>query len=221
MKNIVIIPSGGSGLRTGLDLPKQYYQIFGKEIIAYTIETFQKSQNVDEIIVACKPEYFDLIKSINNKFNFNKVTKVVESGHERQHSVFNALKSINAADDDSIIVHDAARPFIPLSILDAAIDEAKTKNIVLATRVKDTIYNCSKADYEKREDFFLIQTPQIIKYNILMKCMVEAQVHNFTATDESSLLKKYNYNFSFFEGHPINFKVTTFEDIELMKLLLK
>ena len=110
MKTFVIIPSGGVGKRTNSSVPKQYMQFHGKELIAYTLQVFQSSTQVDEIIVAAQSKYFPLLESIKSNFGLTKFTCLVEGGDERQISVHNALRSLNADDDDIVIVHDAVRP---------------------------------------------------------------------------------------------------------------
>ncbi len=84
MKTIAIIPSGGTGKRTGFNTPKQYLKINNKEIIAYTLSVFQDCPKIDEIYIAAQKEYFDSLFEIKQKFNFTKVTKIIEGGNERQ-----------------------------------------------------------------------------------------------------------------------------------------
>jgi 2-C-methyl-D-erythritol 4-phosphate cytidylyltransferase len=93
MRIYAVIPSGGTGTRAASDLPKQYMKFNDKEMLAHTLEVFQKCSNIDEIIIAAKQEYFDLISSIKNKYGFAKISKIIEGGNERQDSVANALKS--------------------------------------------------------------------------------------------------------------------------------
>ena len=108
-----IIPAGGKGKRSGTETPKQYLEFHGKELIVYTLEVFQKNNLVDEIIISAEPTYFSLLEEIKKKYNLTKISNIVEGGEERQDSVYNALKSIKANDDDLIAVHDAARPLLP------------------------------------------------------------------------------------------------------------
>src|SRR5574338_805221 len=102
MKKIVIIPAGGKGVRSGQTLPKQFVRVKGKELIVYTLETFQKNRLVDEIIVSADRKYFGLLDKLKNKYHLNKLTHFVEGGKRRQDSVYNALSSISAAKNDLI-----------------------------------------------------------------------------------------------------------------------
>ena len=69
MKTFTIIPAGGRGTRSSTEVPKQYLKFSGKELIAYTLEIFQKNHLVDEIIVSAEPAYFELINKIKKNTN--------------------------------------------------------------------------------------------------------------------------------------------------------
>lgn len=222
MKTYAIIPSGGKGKRLGEDIPKQYLKIKGKELIAYTLEVFQNSEFIDEIIVASQPEYFELINNLKYKFKIEKLTKVIEGGRERQDSVYNSLSSLSANEDDLIAVHDAARPLLPIDILNTAVVTAKEiGNAVVALKARDTLAESidSALEYIDRSNVFYIQTPQIFKYGILMKAMRAAYAQNFYGTDESIIVNKLGEKINFVEGAYQNFKITTKSDFTLFTLL--
>jgi 2-C-methyl-D-erythritol 4-phosphate cytidylyltransferase len=220
MKIYAIIPSGGSGKRAGSDVPKQYLKFNDKELLAYTIEVFQNCKTVNEIIVAAQKEYFDLIRSIKNKYGFSKISKIVEGGSERQDSVANALKSIAAEDDDIIVVHDAARPLLTQEVLNNSIECAlKHGGCVVAIKARDTLIKKTgdSIDYIDRENIYYIQTPQVFRYNILKKSFENAEKTKFLGTDESMILNNADYNFEIVEGKFENFKITTESDLDLFE----
>lgn len=222
-KVYAIIPAGGSGKRIGSEIPKQFIRVNEREIITYTLEVFQKCELVDEIIVATMEDYFELIENIKSRHNFDKLTNIVEGGKERQDSVFNALSSINASDTDLIAVHDAARPLLPQGVLVNAIDKAKEQsNAVVAIKAKDTLIKGfgQIIDYIDRKDVFYVQTPQIFMYNELWKAMESAQEEKFLGTDESALVKRLGKKVNLAEGSSLNFKITTYSDLELFKKLM-
>lgn len=217
-KVYAIIPAGGTGKRIGSEIPKQFLAFHGKELIAYTLDVFNRNSKIDQIIVATKPEYFDLLENIKSRYGFNKITKIVEGGKERQDSVFNALSSINAKEDDFVLVHDAARPLLPQKILDNAINEAAQKgNAVVAIKAKDTLVNGLKtiANYINRGEISYIQTPQIFKYKVLLNAMQKAIDESFLGTDESMLVTRLGEVVNLVDGSSLNFKVTTESDVEL------
>jgi len=222
MKTYVIIPAGGKGKRSGTETPKQYLKFHGKELIAYTLEVFQKNNLVDEIIISAEPTYFSLLEEIKKKFSLTKISNIVEGGEERQDSVYNALKSINANNDDLIVVHDAARPLLPENILSKSIITAREEgNALVCLKARDTLLKGDHfvKEYVDRSEMYYVQTPQIFKYGDLMKAMKKAYEKNFIGTDESMLIKQLGININIVEGSMLNFKVTTATDIEIFKKL--
>lgn len=230
MSVIAIIPAGGKGLRAGsankkgIPTPKQYLRFNGKELIAYTLETFQKNKLIDEIIVAAEPNYFNLLLRIVTKYKFSKVKLIVEGGESRQHSVYNALLSSQAKDDDLIVVHDAARALLPETVLTASIKAAKEKgNTLVCIKAKDTLIKAHKYvdEYLNRDEVYYVQTPQIFRYRELLRAMKKAFKENFIGTDESILVKRLGRKINIVEGSVLNFKITTKDDIEMFEKLVR
>jgi 2-C-methyl-D-erythritol 4-phosphate cytidylyltransferase len=229
MENIAIIPAGGKGLRTGITskgnaVPKQYFKVNGKELIVYTLQTFQKNKLIHKIIVAVEPDYFNLLLRIAKKYKLTKLKLIVEGGVTRQESVYNALLSSEADSSDLIVVHDAARALLPDHILTNAINTAKkTGNALVCIRAKDTLIKGKQTveEYLNRDEVYYVQTPQIFKYKDLLKAMNKSNRENFIGTDESMLVKRTGRKVNIVEGSVFNFKVTTKEDIELFKKLIK
>lgn len=224
MKTYVIIPSGGLGKRANSPLPKQYLQFAGKELIAYTLQVFQSSKHVDEIVVAAQSSFFPLLESIKQNFSLTKFTCLVEGGEERQHSVYNALKSLKAEDDDIVVIHDAVRPLLTKEILYDSIQTAKQFGAaVVAQKAKDTLIRGSEKvlDYVDRSEFFYAQTPQVFRYRIIMDAMKKAKAENFIGTDESMLIHRAGYEVKIVNGSSLNFKITTDEDIHILSMILK
>ena len=222
MKVFAIIPAGGKGKRGGTETPKQYLRFHGKELIVCTLEVFQKNNFVNEIIIAAEPVYFSLLKEIKEKFRLTKISKIVEGGVERQDSVYNALNTINADDNDLVAVHDAARPLLPENILTNAIKIATEKgNALVCVKARDTLLKGDKIvkEYVDRTEMYYVQTPQIFRYEDLMKAMKKAYEKNFIGTDESMLIKELGININIVEGSMLNFKVTTVTDIEMFEKL--
>ncbi len=223
VKVYAVIPAGGKGKRGGTETPKQYIRFHGKELIAYTLEVFQKNNLVDEIIIAAEPNYFPVLEEIKKKFNLNKILKIVEGGEERQDSVHNALKSIIANDNDLIAVHDAARPLLPDDILTKAINTAQEKgNALVCLKARDTLLKGDHIvkEYVDRSEIYYVQTPQIFRYKDLKKAMKKAYEKNFIGTDESMLIKEIGIDINIVEGSMLNFKVTTATDIEMFEKLI-
>ncbi len=223
MKTFAIIPAGGKGKRSGNVIPKQFIKLGGKELIIYTLEIFQKNNLIDEIVVASDPAYFKLLEELKGKYKLTKLNLIVKGGKERQDSVFNALKSIEAKTNDLVAVHDAARPLLPDEVLTSAINTAKLKgNAVVCIKAGDTIVkgNNKVKEYIDRGNIYYVQTPQIFKYSVLMRAMKKAYSEKFYGTDESMLVKRSGKQVNIVEGSLLNFKITTKADIELFRKLI-
>jgi 2-C-methyl-D-erythritol 4-phosphate cytidylyltransferase len=223
MKYIAVIPSGGRGIRFGSNVPKQYITVKDKEIIAYTLEIFQKNDLISDIIVAAEKKYFELIEKIKKKYSISKLTEIVEGGNERQDSVYNALIALNAREDDFIVVHDAARPLLRQEILNKALNLSKDyDNVVVALNSRDTVSIGEDfvADYIDRKKVWLIQTPQISRYGVLLRAMKKAYENNYIATDESSLLFNIGEKIKYCDGDVFNLKITNESDLLFFEMLI-
>jgi 2-C-methyl-D-erythritol 4-phosphate cytidylyltransferase len=224
MTTIAIIPAGGKGLRSGSATPKQYLKVNGREVIVYTLQTFQKNKLIDRIIIAAEPEYFKLLIKLVKKYKLTKVDLIVEGGSTRQDSVYNAVLSSNADAKDLLVVHDAARAFLPDDVLTNAIETAKKKgNALVCIKAKDTLIKGKSVvvEYLNRDEVYYVQTPQIFKYNELNNALGKAHSDQFVGTDESMLVKRIGKKVNIVEGSVFNFKITTKEDVELFKKLTK
>lgn len=223
MKVFAVIPAGGKGKRSGFPIPKQYIKVGGKEIIVYTLELFQKSKLINEIAIAVEKEYIDLILKLKKKYSITKLKTIVEGGKERQDSVFNCLSALSAEKKDLVAVHDAARPLLPPKTLENGINHAiKNGNALFVIKAKDTIIKGDKfvVEYLNRNEIFTVQTPQIFNYKDLFSAMKKAYKENFIGTDESMLIKNLGRKIYLVEGSPLNFKITTKEDLELFKKIV-
>lgn len=224
MSCIAIIPAAGKGLRSGLATPKQYLKVNGKEIIVYTLQTFQKNKLINKIIIAAETEYFSLLIKLVKKYKLSKVKLIVEGGSTRQQSVYNAVLSSDANDNDLLVVHDAARALIPNDILKNAIISAKKNgNALVCIKAKDTLIKGKKTvdKYLNRDEVYYVQTPQIFKYRDLQIALSKADKEKFIGTDESMLVKRLEKKVHIVEGSVFNFKITTKEDVEMFRKLIK
>lgn len=223
MKTFAIIPAAGKGERSGASIPKQYLKFNGKELIVYSLEAFQKNKLIDEIIVAAHPDYFSLLEKLRNKYKLTKIRRIVKGGKERQDSVYNALKEIEADKNDLAAVHDAARPLLSQKILTNAILTAKKKgNALVCIKARDTLVKGKNfvQSYIDREEIYYVQTPQVFRYKDLMRAMEMALATDFYATDESMLIHNLGLKINIVEGSLSNFKVTTKNDMNFIKKLI-
>ena len=97
-KNIGIIFAGGSGVRMGAGIPKQFLEVNGKPIIIHTLDIFEDHNDIDEIYIACKAEYINKLKKMLDRYWIKKVAEIVPGGETGQDSILNALKTGNFND---------------------------------------------------------------------------------------------------------------------------
>ena len=136
-KNIAIVLSAGHGSRMHSDIPKQYMELCGMPVIAWSLRAFQEFDPVDEIILVTSPEDIEYCRcEIIDKYRYDKVSRIVPGGAERYLSVWEGLKAAGEilgtgeracpADMQSVIfIHDGARPLIDRPILERALRCAK------------------------------------------------------------------------------------------------
>lgn len=215
--NGVVIVAAGSGSRMKRDINKQFIKLDGKEIIAYTIEKFYKSEDIDDIVIVIKEneeKYF--IENIINKYGFDNI-KLAYGGKERQDSVYNGIKKLNR-NCEIVLIHDGARPFVNEDIIKNSIKETKENNaVVVGVPVKDTIKIVNSdgniVDTPNRSLLWSVQTPQSFKYEIITKAYEYAYSNDYYGTDDAMLVEHIGYNVKMIEGSYDNIKITTEEDL--------
>ena len=212
MKTTAIITAGGTSSRFGTG-NKLLEKIYGKEVIKYTIEAFEKA-DVDEIIISANKS---IIPELSSMFNH----KITEGGSTRQASVYNGLKA--AGQCDFVLIHDGARPVITPEIINRTVDLVKEKNAVsVMTKTIDTIKEVQDGKIIKtidRSKLYNTQTPQAFRYDLIMSAHEKLKGQNFT--DDAGMLEAMGYDVYIVDGSYKNIKITTQSDIELAKIFLK
>jgi len=225
-----IITAGGLGKRFGGEgaeaLPKQFIPLQGKPVILHSIQLFESSELIREIILVVPDAWVDYTKSeIVDKFHLSKVTKIIAGGTQRQQSVEKGFNSFSAT-PEIVVVHDGVRPFVTLDIIEEVVAEAgKSGGAIAAYPSTDTIKKSSPElsieNTVPRDDIWFAQTPQAFKYETLKKAFEKASEDGYLATDESQLLERLGMEVKLVKGSKYNIKITTPEDIEMGELILK
>ena len=223
--NSVIIVAAGTGSRMNMEINKQFIKIQGKEVLVHTIEKFYKNNEIDEIIVVTKKEEIDYVQeNLIDKNKFKNI-KVISGGKERQDSVYNGILELDK-NCNIVLVHDGARPFITNEIISNSIREANLNDaVVVGVPVKDTIKivddRSEVKDTPKRDLLWAVQTPQVFKYDLLLKAYKKAFEDDFYGTDDSMLVERLGYKVKMINGSYNNIKITTKEDLNIGKQILK
>jgi 2-C-methyl-D-erythritol 4-phosphate cytidylyltransferase len=225
-KITAIILAAGQGKRMNTAVSKQYLMLDNKPILSYTIKEFQNS-SVDNIIIVCGNDDINFCKQeIVARYNFSKVTHIIEGGKERYESVFNALKVCN--DSDYVLIHDGVRPFITAEHILACIDSVKKYSAcVLGVPVKDTIKVSNKDNYVvetlDRTTLWSIQTPQAFQFNKIYDAYEQFfMLENRNSTDDAMVFEQFNTEkVKIILGDYKNIKITTIEDLWIADTILK
>jgi 2-C-methyl-D-erythritol 4-phosphate cytidylyltransferase len=233
MKIAVILPAAGLGTRMG-KVPaektgtsrKQFMQLEGSPILIHTVRKFAALERVTEILVAARPEDRDWVADMVREFGAK--VRVVDGGNSRQDSVWNALAALGS-DTELVAVHDAVRPFIDLETIHKVFDEAAaTGAAIVAVPAVDTVKQVTRGtEHVKvrstipREKLVMAQTPQVFRYDLIMRAFAAARADGFTGTDESSLVERLDLEVSVVPGSDRNIKITKPGDMELAHLFLR
>lgn len=229
--NIALILAAGTGSRMGnADKPKQFLNVYNKPLLVHTVEIFEVNDDIEQIVIVTNKEYIDQVKVWCKQYDLTKVKNVVAGGDSRQISVYNGLKgveAIKAKDDDIIVIHDAARPLVSQAIIKNNIEACKLYGAVdTVMPASDTIIRSIDKkiikEIQNRSELFQGQTPQTFKFGIIKKAHEEAKKNNDTdTTDDCKLVIKNGVSVYLVQGSRLNFKITTFDDLMILKALLK
>lgn len=227
--NIAIILAGGKSVRMEKNKNKAFLLLNKKEIIYYSLKTFQQHSKIDKIIIVIAKKDIKKMQNFLNKNKFSKVVAIVEGGKERQDSGYNGLKFIkeykNNAKQDIILFHNAANPFVSTKEISQLITATKKYSAAVAgTAVKDTIKEVDKNKIVKRtlrrQNLWAVQTPQAIKFPLAWKGFSKAKQDKFLGTDDVSLVERLGKKVKIVPCSEQNFKITTPADLEKARMIV-
>ncbi len=238
MKVVVIIPAAGLGTRMTTPAEgraprktpaaKQFTELNGTPILIHTLRRFAAAAQVNEIVIAMRKSDADLFRPRLEAERLRKPVRMVEGGEHRQQSVANALKQVEAADDDLVLVHDAVRPFVDSEIIGNVIAGAQRYGAAVAgVPAVDTVKQGERmaegaiiVTTIPRERVVLAQTPQGFRFGLLRRAFAEAEADGFVGTDEASLVERAGAEVAVVMGSPRNIKITTPADLELAEFFI-
>lgn len=221
-----IILAAGRGERAGSaeNGPKQYRTVGGKPVIARTIEAFSAHPSIGPIVAVIHKDDHELFAGAAGSLAANVL--VVEGGSTRQLSTLEGLRALDGNAPDFVMIHDAARPFVPAALLDQIIIRlAEGTGVLPALPVSDTIKRSGEAGYVvetvARECLHAAQTPQAFPFQAIRQAHEEAHkagLDNFT--DDASIAEWAGIDVKLVAGSPENVKLTWPRDIEMADLQL-
>jgi len=213
-----IIVAAGKGERMG-GVDKMFALLGGKPVLARVIDTFEKCNSVDQIVVVISQENLEKCQRLVAEQGWSKVTEVCPGGERRQDSVAAGLKQLNQC--KWVVIHDGARPLVTGDLIERGLEAAReTGAAVAAVPVTDTIKVAGDdrivRETPPRGNLWAVQTPQVFRFDIIAKAyqQVKAEV-----PDDATLVERLGYKVKLYMGAYDNIKVTTPDDLVLAEVL--
>ena len=223
--NYVIIIAGGVGSRLGAKVPKQFVEVLGKPIIAYTMEHFQDHPEIDGIELVCVDGFQKHLQGIADRYGITKVIKIVKGGSEYERSIMNGVAGLKgiAKPYDVVMVHWSASPFINEEIITDNIRVCKEKGNAITASYSYLLYGSNDGDCAKkainRESFMTLSAPQSFLYKNIVDLYKQVEERKFFETVEEHhttvFMAELGIPLYFSKESHSNIKITTREDIDL------
>lgn len=220
-----IIMAAGKGKRMQTAVSKQFLPVCGKEILAWTVDVFEKSPLVDNILLMASADGKEDVQHLWDNYGWKKVAAVLEGGKERQNSVANGLAAVEE-DTDIVLIHDGVRPFVTEEMIADSIVAAQAYGgAVIGVPAKDTIKVCSAdgmaVETPDRSTLWQIQTPQTFQRDLIVNAYEKADRDGFLGTDDASVAEFAGHQVKVVMGSYRNIKITTKEDLVIAEAFLK
>lgn len=228
--NIAVIIAGGSGNRMGQDIPKQFMHVDGCPIIIHTMQCFQRHPDIDAISVVCLKGWDTVLQAYANQFSITKLKWIFPGGDTGMESIHNGiygLKEAGCSEDDLVLIHDSVRPLLSQDIISSNIATCKAYGYAI------TGIQCREAILESEDGFstsssiprdrlIRTQTPQTFKLGNIIQVHEEARQKGITNSVASCTLiaEVGGREMHIVPGSEKNIKVTTVEDLEILKALM-
>lgn len=219
-----IVPAAGSGSRFGAEKPKQYLSLLGRPMIFHTLAALVACPTIERVWVVLSPE-----DDYWYQYDWSELGAKLETvrcgGETRAASVTNGLQAaaMIAADDDWVLVHDAARPCLSAEMLSSLLNELATDPVggILAVPVADTLKRADAeqrvAATEPRDDLWQAQTPQMFRYAQLLEALNQCA----EVTDEAGAIEAMGLKPKLVRSDTTNLKVTYPADLALAAMILR
>ena len=229
--NAAIIIAGGVGSRMKMDIPKQFIHIYGKPVIIYTLEGFQKHPEIDAIEVVCLEGWEETLKDYARQYGITKLRWITCGGATGQESIRNGVYNLEGElkDDDIAIIHDGIRPMVDSGVLSDILRVCRRySNGVTSTPYNEQIFvktdEFTTRQYIPRETLRKVATPQAYRYDLLLRSYKRAfaeKIGIYGSAYTNTMMVDLGETLYFAAGSDKNIKLTSKDDLELFKAYLK
>lgn len=217
-----VLPAAGKGNRMQSTVAKQFLQVNGKTILQHSIDAVLQDQRIEHVFVAVNSDVSQTVPSVEGNISY------VKGGETRAESVLSGALHAMTQGFSHVVVHDAARPGLPASVLTAVIDAgiADDNGAIVALPVRDSLKRSEPdrtviSTQVSRQGLWQAQTPQVFAVDLLADAISEMGITNDSLTDEAAAMEALGYHPKLVMGSLKNLKVTHPEDLELIAALLK
>ncbi len=221
-KVVCLVAAAGRGLRFGRELPKSFFPIEGRTLLARTLDSLKAWGGIAGFVVMVPAGWEEKAEEILSGEAADPHIRVVAGGETRQESVRRGLMEVR--DAGIVLIHDACRPFVSPHLIERVVDGALTFGAAVpALQATDTLGRLRGEELESivpRGGVVGIQTPQAFRMEILRKAYDTSEEVIMTSTDESSLVLAAGMPVKVVEGERWNIKVTVKEDLEIIASFL-
>ena len=232
--NVALVLAGGVGNRLGSKIPKQFIEVCGKPVLAYTIETFEHHSEIDAVLVACLRPYIDYVWEMKEKYGLSKLKWITEGGDTFQGSVLNGIRYLEdkVSSEDIVLVHFGASPFLTEEIISDCIRVCREKGNAISTtdfyllsgkkKSTDSVMNPENftEEYINRDTIAIMNTPHAFQYGFidtLYKEAIETGVIETVEPHTTTLMYAMGKKIYFSLGSQNNIKITRKEDLDLFE----
>ena len=229
--NIALLIAGGSGNRMGQDIPKQFMHIDGCPIIIHTMQCFQIHPDIGAIAVVCLQGWETVLQSYANQFNITKLKWIFPGGMSGMESIHNGIYGLIDAGcdgDDLVLIHDAVRPLLSQETISSNIAICKAYGYAITgIQCREAILESSDGFTSKtsipRDTLIRTQTPQTFRLKNIIKAHESAKEKGIVNSVASCTLIAelgQDIEMHIVPGSEKNIKITTVEDLEILKALM-
>lgn len=221
------VPAAGSAFRMGLGYSKAYVDVAGMPLLVRTIDALLKSSFIDRLTVAVRPEEVALAKGeLADKLGMVENLQIIAGGKERQKTVDRLLEAA-PPERDIVLIHDGARPLISENLIHEVLEAAAEWGAAIAAiPVTDTLKESADggetvSETVDRQKLYRAQTPQAFHRDLIVSAHRRARKENWVVTDDASLIEQMGHTVRIVAGEERNIKVTTLEDLELVRWIFQ
>jgi len=225
--NLTLILAGGSGIRFGNGVPKQFAKLTDKSVIEHTVDHFEYHPDIHSIIIVSHPDYVNKTKKIIRVKKYKKVRKILSGGQSRQDSSRIGLETIDES-FENVLIHDAVRPLVDRETIDKILRKMDTfAAVTVAVPSSDTIIEINDGNIiqniPNRHFLRKVQTPQAFKVKLIRQAHRLAKENNLKdASDDCSLVVHFGLADIFVvDGSYENIKITHPSDIRIAEDIIK